>query len=108
MADLRAKSTLLTGYLEFLLNREFAKESKIRTQDVHLEIATPSDHRQRGAQLSLMFSVPMSDIHSHMMKRGIVVSIVNMYWMILGVGGWAGGFNKEKRIQALSLMFSVS
>ncbi|XP_071853962.1 kynureninase-like isoform X2 [Apostichopus japonicus] len=72
MADLRAKSTLLTGYLEFLLNREFAKESEIRTQDVHLEIATPSDYRQRGAQLSLMFSVPMSDIHSHMMKRGIV------------------------------------
>lgn len=72
IADLRAKSVLLTGYLEYLLKREFSKDSIHRTQDVYLEIATPSDPKQRGAQLSLMFSVPMAGIHSQMMKRGVV------------------------------------
>ena len=43
--QLRAKSILLTGYLEFLLKEEF-NESLVR-------IITPTDHSQRGAQLSV-------------------------------------------------------
>lgn len=39
-----------------------------------VEIITPSDTKQRGCQLSLMFSVPLSIIQEQFQKRGIVVS----------------------------------
>lgn len=44
MENLRAKSVLLTGYLEFIL-REFSD---------HLSIITPPDPNQRGCQLSII------------------------------------------------------
>lgn len=108
MAELRAKSILLTGYLEYLLNREFGKDSKIRTQDVYLEIATPADPKQRGAQLSLMFSVPMSDIHSQMMKRGIVVRLCSHeYSLVINIHSpeWQNQGNETGQLPISSTKF---
>merc|ERR1711879_858709 len=47
MEKLRAKSEMLTGYLELLVNEEISKDDVI--------ILTPSDPAQRGCQLSLFF-----------------------------------------------------
>jgi len=40
-----------------------------------VEIITPSDPEQRGAQLSLVFSVPLTAVQEELQKRGVVVSI---------------------------------
>lgn len=40
-----------------------------------VEIITPSDPEQRGAQLSLIFSVPLSAVQEELQKRGVVVSV---------------------------------
>lgn len=47
MEKLRAKSILLTGYLELLLTSELGS---------HVQIFTPKDPQQRGCQLSLSFT----------------------------------------------------
>ena len=47
MPRLRAKSLLLTGYLEELLRREVPEE---------VQVFTPTDTAQRGCQLSLCFT----------------------------------------------------
>lgn len=46
IGELREKSILLTGYMEYLLNELNTDKEKIR-------IITPTDSKQRGAQLSL-------------------------------------------------------
>ena len=40
---------------------------------VHVEILTPSDPDQRGAQLSLSFSINITQVFLELMKRGVVV-----------------------------------
>ncbi len=40
-----------------------------------VEIITPSDPEQRGSQLSLIFSVPLTEVQEELQKRGVVVSI---------------------------------
>ena len=38
-----------------------------------VEIITPSNPAQRGAQLSLTFSVPLAAVQEELQKRGVVV-----------------------------------
>lgn len=65
MTDMRKKSLLLTGYLYHLLTTEFSTEV--------LEIITPADPAQRGAQLSLVFKRgKMMDIFEGLSKRAII------------------------------------
>jgi kynureninase len=40
-----------------------------------VEIITPADPEQRGSQLSLIFSVPLTAVQEELQKRGVVVSI---------------------------------
>lgn len=72
MAELRAKSMVMTGYLEYLLGHHFGKNSAHRKSKEFITILTPSNPEERGAQLSLYFSIPIKRIHSEMTKRGIV------------------------------------
>ena len=87
MKELRAKSLLLTAYLEVLIQRKYRRGGKVtngrengtqnRGEDwkhVHVDIITPSDPAQRGAQLSLSFSVPVLHVFKELTKRGVVVS----------------------------------
>jgi kynureninase len=36
---------------------------------------TPTDPEQRGAQVSIMFSISVEKVHDELEKRGVVVSI---------------------------------
>ena len=51
---------------------------------VTVDIVTPRDVTQRGCQLSLSFSKPVTEVHSELKKLGIVVCT------LLG-GEWWGG-----------------
>ncbi|KAJ1800330.1 Kynureninase (L-kynurenine hydrolase), partial [Coemansia sp. RSA 2399] len=62
MDDLRAKSVLLTTYLEYLLSK--------RAGD-HLQIITPREHR--GAQLSLLFDMDKFEpVFKALMNAGVI------------------------------------
>ena len=61
---LRAKSILLTGYLEYLLHQ---------LPDLRFEIITPTEPESRGAQLSLYFMDKGKEIHDKMIANGIIV-----------------------------------
>jgi kynureninase len=67
MPRLRAKSRLLTAYLELLLRR--------RVGAAHLRILTPSDPSQRGCQLSLSFAQPVERVHAALEAAGIICDI---------------------------------
>jgi kynureninase len=62
--NLRAKSVLLTNYLEFLL---------LQLSNKTFEIITPANSLQRGAQLCLFFKEKGKDIHNQLMQNGIIV-----------------------------------
>ena len=62
--NLRKKSILLTGYLEFLLQQ---------LTHLQFEIITPSDPQQRGAQLSLYFKQNAKSIHQQLTNNGVIV-----------------------------------
>ncbi|KAF3857278.1 hypothetical protein F7725_009137 [Dissostichus mawsoni] len=70
MQELRRKSLLLTGYLEFLILHYF-REDASQPHKAHVRIITPSDPQQRGCQLSLCFSVPIRTVFQEMEKRGV-------------------------------------
>ncbi|KAL0190156.1 hypothetical protein M9458_012854, partial [Cirrhinus mrigala] len=52
MKDLRKKSVLLTGYLEYLIRHYYTKDPSDPDKP-SVRIITPSDPEQRGCQLSL-------------------------------------------------------
>jgi kynureninase len=62
--NLRRKSVLLTGYLEFLLQQ---------LKHLSFDIITPADPLQRGAQLSLYFKKNAKAIHQQLTDSGIIV-----------------------------------
>ncbi|XP_035469942.2 kynureninase isoform X1 [Scophthalmus maximus] len=70
MQALRRKSHLLTGYLEYLIQHFYA-EDPAQPHKPHVRIITPSDPRQRGCQLSLSFSVPITKVFQELEKRGV-------------------------------------
>eukprot|EP01091_Cochliopodium_minus_P018246 TRINITY_DN7333_c0_g1_i1.p1 TRINITY_DN7333_c0_g1~~TRINITY_DN7333_c0_g1_i1.p1 ORF type:complete len:486 (+),score=135.96 TRINITY_DN7333_c0_g1_i1:61-1518(+) len=66
MENLRQKSLLLTGFLEFLLYSHFKDE---------ITILTPMDENQRGCQLSLFFKSGISELHDKMHELGVVCDV---------------------------------
>jgi kynureninase len=66
MDRLHAKSKMLTGYLEFLLN-EIIEETGT------FSIITPTQPEQRGAQLSLLFTNHGNQVFDALINQGIVV-----------------------------------
>lgn len=70
MQDLRRKSILLTGYLEYLI-RCYHSPDKTDTQKPHVKIITPSNVEERGCQLSLSFSFPVKAVYKELEKRGV-------------------------------------
>lgn len=65
MPALRRKSELLTGYLEFFINRLGLPKER-------LEIITPQDPAQRGCQLSILVHQGGRDLFEHLMAVGVV------------------------------------
>ncbi|TPX34178.1 hypothetical protein SmJEL517_g03079 [Synchytrium microbalum] len=64
MAELRAKSLLLTGYLEHLLDK---------LSSPYIKIITPRDPLQRGCQLSVLLQGRnMEAVHHALLQQGIV------------------------------------
>ncbi|XP_003966728.2 kynureninase isoform X2 [Takifugu rubripes] len=71
MKELRRKSMLLTGYLEYLI-RHYYSEDAAQPNKPHVHIITPSDPEQRGCQLSLCFSINIQRVFQELEKRGVV------------------------------------
>ena len=69
MADLRAKSLLLTAYLYYLVELYFGENSPQRSCRENVTVLTPANPEERGAQLSLYFSTSITEIHKEMGKR---------------------------------------
>lgn len=63
MEKIRAKSELLTGYLEFLLDHHAQPD---------ISVITPRDPRQRGAQLSIRVASHGKAIHETLTRNGVV------------------------------------
>ncbi|RXN32503.1 kynureninase [Labeo rohita] len=70
MKDLRKKSVLLTGYLEYLIRHYYTKDPSDPDKP-SVRIITPSDPEQRGCQLSLCFSCPIRAVFEELEKRGV-------------------------------------
>nr|CAB3260116.1 kynureninase-like [Phallusia mammillata] len=70
IAKLTKKSFLLTGYLEYLLHHYFKKTEGSK---VYIDIITPPV--ERGCQLSLKFSLPVTEIYDKLVKHGVSCDI---------------------------------
>jgi kynureninase len=66
MAQLREKSVLLTGFLEFLLSQR---------ESPHFSIVTPREPERRGAQLSLRISDSAAEVQKKLAARGILCDL---------------------------------
>ncbi len=65
MNNLRKKSFLLTGYLEFLLK-------SIKNYSEYFTIITPSDKNERGCQLSLLMKKNGKKVFNKITKAGVI------------------------------------
>ena len=79
MDRIAGKQFLLTGFLEYLVRKRFSSSSS--SSPVTVKILTPSDPRERGSQLSLVFSKDVTKVHEAIERRGIVVSSVSMRYL---------------------------
>lgn len=70
MESIVQKQFLLTGYLEYLLKANFGSKATLNA-----EIITPTDHKQRGSQLSVKFSRPVQKIHEQITRLGVVCDL---------------------------------
>lgn len=75
MKELRRKSLLLTGYLEYLI-RHYYSEDCAQPDKPHVRIITPRQPEQRGCQLSLSFSINIRAVFQELEKRGVAVSVL--------------------------------
>ncbi|XP_065651602.1 kynureninase isoform X2 [Hydra vulgaris] len=67
------KQRLLTGYLEYLLKRNFSPGTNSSNYSgIFIDIITPEDVKSRGSQLSLIFSSSATEIYTEIKKRGVV------------------------------------
>jgi kynureninase len=66
MDRLRAKSILLTGYLEYLLRTELSGRVKI---------ITPTEPSRRGAQLSVSFDIDIDEASKRVTAAGVICDI---------------------------------
>ncbi|XP_039269621.2 kynureninase-like [Styela clava] len=71
---LRNKSFFLTGLLKYLIQHFFPMSNKELNLPT-VSIITPDNFQEHGAQLSLVFSVPLIEIHKEMTKRGVVCDV---------------------------------
>ena len=90
MPAILKKCRLLTGYLEARITKKYgyqgtgsdvtnglsaAEKNGVQNENpVYVEIFTPKDPDQRGAQLSLSFSISIIQVFEELMKRGVIVS----------------------------------
>jgi len=65
MKNIRKKSVLLTGYLEFLLQ-------SIENHDKHFVILTNANPQERGCQLSILMKQNGKKIFNKLMKAGVI------------------------------------
>lgn len=79
MPEIKAKSKLLTAYLEMRIQNKYPKDPKhiadgtsTDWKHVHVDILTPADINRRGAQLSLSFSINITHVFEELEKRGVV------------------------------------
>uniref|UniRef100_A0A0B6ZK02 Kynureninase n=1 Tax=Arion vulgaris TaxID=1028688 RepID=A0A0B6ZK02_9EUPU len=76
LTDLRRKSLLLTAYLESRIlqtyKRPDGKDTKDDGDNIYIDIFTPQDPEQRGAQLSLAFNVSIQEVFKELEKRGVL------------------------------------
>ncbi|KAF7189250.1 Kynureninase 2 [Pseudocercospora fuligena] len=71
MSDLRSKSLLLTAYAEHLLTQIASRNIKDRAWP--FQIITPSDPRERGAQLSVLLQEDfMEDVSAGLVEGGVI------------------------------------
>ena len=68
MEDLRKKSVLLTGYLEYLIEEELSES---------VEIITPRNPEERGCQLSIKISTDreMEVLEEELANKGVVCDV---------------------------------
>ena len=66
MDRITQKQYLLTGFLEYLLQKEFNKVVKI---------ITPSTVADRGSQLSLVFDRDLKEVHEKLEANNVSVSL---------------------------------
>ena len=65
MDRITQKQCLLTGFLEYLLKKDFAKIIKI---------ITPASTSDRGSQLSLVFDRDLKEVHEKLEANNVSVS----------------------------------
>lgn len=76
MKKLRAKSMLLTGWLELLIHKFLPLTDKASpSSPLTCTILTPTNPTHRGAQLSLLFSSPVQHINHLLTEKGIVTDV---------------------------------
>ena len=73
MDRITQKQFLLTGFLEYLLKKEFGKVVKI---------ITPTTVADRGSQLSLVFDRDLKVVHEKLEANNVSVSLNNTYKII--------------------------
>jgi len=69
MENLRSKSEMLTGYLEYIIK---SINTKIEGRKLNLEIITPSDASQRGCQLSIIAHGLGKDLYNKLTEAGVL------------------------------------